>query len=73
MAEAITNNDPHRFSQLLAETRTQQRQMEDLDRDPFNLEAQKKIEETIRMQAVMENMQNAMEHSPESFGRVIML
>ncbi|KAG8883450.1 DNA damage-inducible protein 1 [Tulasnella sp. 331] len=72
LADAVANNDPHRFSQLLAESRAQQRVIE-LERDPYNLDAQKKIEEAIRMQAVMENLQNAMEHSPESFGRVIML
>ncbi|KAG9030357.1 DNA damage-inducible protein 1 [Tulasnella sp. JGI-2019a] len=69
----VTNNDPQRFNQLLAEAGAQRRQIAEIERDPYNLEAQKKIEEAIRMQSVMENLQNAMEHSPESFGRVIML
>ncbi|KAG8993034.1 DNA damage-inducible protein 1 [Tulasnella sp. JGI-2019a] len=73
LADAVTNNDPQRFNQLLAEAGLERRQIAEIERDPYNLEAQKKIEEAIRMQSVMENLQNAMEHSPESFGRVIML
>ena len=41
--------------------------------DPFDVEAQKKIEEMIRMQNVMQNMETAMEYNPEAFGRVHML
>nr|XP_019050749.1 DNA damage-inducible protein 1 [Kwoniella bestiolae CBS 10118]OCF29679.1 DNA damage-inducible protein 1 [Kwoniella bestiolae CBS 10118] len=50
-----------------------QRQIELLNADPYDIEAQKKIEEAIRMEGVMENMQHAMEYSPESFGNVTML
>ncbi|KDQ29632.1 hypothetical protein PLEOSDRAFT_1083263 [Pleurotus ostreatus PC15] len=74
-------SDPARFAELLRQTRDRQdnlemerlREIETLNADPFDVEAQRKIEEAIRQQAVMENMQHALEYSPESFGRVHML
>ncbi|GJJ07228.1 hypothetical protein Clacol_001428 [Clathrus columnatus] len=80
LADALINNPP-RFAELLARLRQQQqewevqkqREIELLNADPFDVEAQRRIEETIRQQAVLENMQHAMEYAPESFGRVTML
>ena len=74
-------SDPARFSQLLRQFRQmqadaeleRQREMDRLEANPFDIEAQRKIEEAIRQQAVLENMEHALEYSPEAFGRVVML
>ena len=74
-------SDPVRFSQLLRQFRQmqadaeleRQREMDRLEANPFDVEAQRKIEEAIRQQAVLENMEHALEYSPEAFGRVAML
>jgi DNA damage-inducible protein 1 len=81
LAEAAQNN-PARFAELLRQTQMRQQQMRQqqseaemalLTADPFDVDAQRKIEEAIRQQAVLENMEHALEYSPESFGRVVML
>ncbi|KAI0314797.1 aspartyl protease-domain-containing protein [Amylostereum chailletii] len=76
IAEAAQSN-PARFAELLRQTRQRQTEAEHeiqrLNDDPFDVEAQRRIEEAIRNQAVMENMEHALEYSPESFGRVTML
>jgi DNA damage-inducible protein 1 len=71
MAAAL--DDPRRFAQLFnatvdrdARERTERQQMiQRLNDDPFDVEAQARIEEMIRQERVMENLQNAMEHNPE--------
>lgn len=65
--------DPRRFGEVWDQVQRQQeetelqkqREIAALNEDPFNLEAQAKIEEIIRHEAVMENLQNALEHNPE--------
>ncbi|KAK5651570.1 hypothetical protein OQA88_11935 [Cercophora sp. LCS_1] len=73
--------DPVRFAQIFAQSYDRERreraerhrQIQLLNADPFDVEAQAKIEEMIRQERVMENLQNAMEHNPEVFGSVHML
>jgi hypothetical protein len=78
---AAAVSDPRRFAELLRELTSrradQERQrtleIERLNADPFDVEAQQRIEEAIRQEAVLENLEHAIEYSPESFGRVTML
>ncbi|POR34613.1 DNA damage-inducible protein 1 [Tolypocladium paradoxum] len=78
---AAAVEDPARFAGILHDAQDQerrerlerQREIERLNDDPFNIDNQRKIEDMIRQERVMENLQNAMEHNPEVFGRVHML
>lgn len=80
IADAAMNN-PAKFRELYnargdryRRMQEEKRQMEQLVMaDPFDIDAQRKIEEAIRQERVLENMEHAMEFSPESFGRVTML
>lgn len=71
LAEAI--NDSNRFREVWMEMmrddeareRERMEQLRLLNEDPFNIEAQAKIEEMIRQESVQENLQFAYEHSPE--------
>ncbi|KAL2753435.1 hypothetical protein ACRALDRAFT_1072081 [Sodiomyces alcalophilus JCM 7366] len=70
---AAVLDDPQRFAQMFNESLereqrerdARQRELARLNEDPFDVEAQQKIEEMIRQERVMENLQNAMEHNPE--------
>lgn len=70
---AAALEDPGRFAQILQssydreqrERLERQREIERLNDDPFNIDNQRRIEEMIRQERVMENLQNAMEHNPE--------
>ena len=71
LAAAIDN--PQQFAQIFRSTADRQedarrariREIEALNNDEFNPEAQARIAEMIRQERVMENLQNAMEYNPE--------
>jgi DNA damage-inducible protein 1 len=80
MAHAIQSDSAH-FAKLLHQMQERenmaemqcQHEISLLNMDLSSVEAQGKIEEAIQQQAVMENIEYAIEYSPESFGRVAML
>lgn len=71
LANAV--NDATSFGQIYEQMLRQQQEIEAakqrelalLNADPFNVEAQAKIEEMIRQELVIENLQHAMDHTPE--------
>ncbi|XP_067422365.1 protein DDI1 homolog 2 isoform X1 [Emydura macquarii macquarii] len=78
LAEALLSGDLEKFTRVLLEqqqdrARREQERIRLFSADPFDLEAQAKIEEDIRQQNIEENMTIAMEEAPESFGQVVML
>uniref|UniRef100_A0A0D9S8I1 Regulator of solute carriers 1 n=1 Tax=Chlorocebus sabaeus TaxID=60711 RepID=A0A0D9S8I1_CHLSB len=78
LAEALLSGDLEKFSRVLVEqqqdrARREQERIRLFSADPFDLEAQAKIDEDIRQQNIEENMTIAMEEAPESFGQVVML
>lgn len=77
MAAAIKAGDVQTFAAGVQKSQERERQLREEERklelDPFNAEAQAKIEEIIRQKNVEENFMQAMEHTPEVFGSVTML
>ncbi|KAJ1950712.1 DNA damage-inducible protein 1 [Linderina macrospora] len=79
--EQAARSNPAEFARLVGQLEAQrqqaeeqrQREIEQLNADPFNIEAQRRIEEAIRQENVARNMELAMEHNPESFAQVTML
>ncbi|PPR90417.1 hypothetical protein GOBAR_AA30270 [Gossypium barbadense] len=81
LAQAILGDDLNKLQDILR-ARHQQRselrkkELEELallEADPFDVEAQKKIEAAIRQKGIDENWAAALEHNPEGFARVVML
>ncbi|XP_078438033.1 ubiquitin family protein [Wolffia australiana] len=81
LARVIAGNDVdgmqnllrERHQQRLALRREQEEELALLNADPFDVEAQKKIEAAIRQKGIDENWEAALEHNPEAFARVVML
>jgi DNA damage-inducible protein 1 len=81
LADAVLNGNLQYITQHLtaqANSRQQQERLRQqlqmqLARDPFNVDLQRQIEEEIAQEQINDNMENAIEHNPESFGRVVML
>ncbi|KAK2982291.1 hypothetical protein RJ640_004936 [Escallonia rubra] len=81
LAQVILGNDLNGLQDLLRNRqlqRAQSRRQKDeelalLYADPFDVEAQKKIEAAIRQKGIDDNWEAALEHNPEGFARVVML
>ncbi|CAH9064014.1 unnamed protein product [Cuscuta epithymum] len=81
LAQGILGNDINKLQEILRlrhKQRTELLRKKDeemalLYADPFDIEAQKKIEEAIRQKGIDENWEAALEHNPEAFARVVML
>ena len=77
LAEAL-ENDPEEFAKMLKEQQKTKLERENVrlrlqTADPMDMEAQKLIAEEIAQKNVEQNMEMAMEYSPETFGSVVML
>ena len=77
LAEALEKS-PEEFAKLLREQQRARLDRENarlrlLSADPMDLEAQRLIAEEIANKNIEQNMEMAMEYSPETFGTVVML
>merc|ERR1712029_274132 len=78
LAEALESGDLEAFAKVLKEQQEARKAREQMrirmmNADPFDMEAQRLIQQEIEQKNIDHNMELAMEASPESFGTVIML
>nr|ACO15702.1 DDI1 homolog 2 [Caligus clemensi] len=78
LADAVTSGSLEDFASILKEQQKaridrEKQRMRLLTADPFDTEAQKLIAKEIEAKNIEQNMELAMEYSPESFGTVVML
>ena len=78
LAEALLSGDSRVFREALeAHTRAvrevERERIRMMNADPFDPENQARIAQTIQQRNIEDNMQAALEYTPESFSRVVML
>lgn len=78
LAEALLSGDLQRFREALERHHAAVRDAEAerirmMNADPFDPEYQRRIAQDIQQKNINENMEAALEHTPESFSRVVML
>jgi len=73
LADAILSQNQKVLEALVADVQKQKRLQELATKDPFSLEYQQYLEEQIQRQNIDQNMNHAMEHTPEVFASVYML
>uniref|UniRef100_A0A7I4BGR1 DNA damage-inducible protein 1 n=1 Tax=Physcomitrium patens TaxID=3218 RepID=A0A7I4BGR1_PHYPA len=80
LARSVLENDVESLQEFLHELQRrklirgqQEHEYDLLFADPFDVDAQRRIEEDIRQRNVNDNWEAAIEYNPEAFGRVIML
>lgn len=81
LAQAVSGNNLDRLQEILKQRhhqRSELRRKEEeelalLYADPFDVDAQRKIEAAIRQKGIDENWAAALEHNPEAFAKVVML
>ena len=78
LAEALLSGDPQRFRDVLqrhqrAVSDREMQRIRMINADPFDPEYQARIAQDIQQKNIDENMEAALEYTPESFSRVVML
>ncbi|KAL4449294.1 hypothetical protein ABPG74_015676 [Tetrahymena malaccensis] len=69
LAQFLQKTEQERIQKRIKE----QQELDELEKDPFNAENQKKIEEIINQRVIDENLEMAQEYIPEVFGKITML